>query len=292
ALAIFDDYRELYGTQFRWTTNPKTGSWKKVKSGPAGYVSPHDWLPDAPVGDGWEFVFHGGDKKTDATDVAFYASGEPFYGVRDHDMSIVTCRFPIEDVVPRRFSLPTLLAKWCGLLRPWHGRLGFSVGRSFGYEDGCLSRLTETELLLRYPGLQFCNLSEGLYMPARRKKDIRAGLYDGPRCADWIIVLSDHFVDKLGGALVVRNTMAPLQVYEYSGGLILQADEIPQMGNYGEPENGLPEYAHLARIIEPVRARDLQHGLAQPDSTEADGCSTSQDVTDRWCARFSPKTAP
>ena len=286
-LSIFNDYCGFYQERLRWTTNPETGRWKKLKKGPADYLQPKEWLLDKAPGEEWSFVYHGGEKKTDATDVVFYASGAPFYQIDQHDLSTVMCRFPLADFFAQRFSVQALLEKWCAMLQPWHGRAGLSIGRSFGFEDSALSRITESELLLRYPGLQFWDLCEGLYFA-----DQGGGLYDGPRCADWMIVLSDHFVEKLDGKDAVISAMTPLPLYEYPGGLILQAGAFPQLGAYTE-EGMLVDYAHVGKIIEPIRTRaPYAGGIAVADPHYGpNSWKGDKDLSQTWCARFSPPNA-
>lgn len=283
-LSVFDDYCDLYQNRLRWTTNPETGRWKKLKKGLADYLQPREWLLDKDPEERWSFVYHGGEKKTDATDIVFYACGEPFYRVDRHGLSMVVCRFPLADFFSQRFSIQSLLKDWCEMLKPWHGRAGLSIGRSFGNEDSAVSRLTETELLLRYPGLQFWNVTEGLYFANQG-----GGLYDGPRCADWMIVLSDHFVEKLDGKAAVLQAMSPLPVYEYPGGLILQAGAFPQLGSYAE--GGIPaDYKQIGKIIEPVRTRApyaAELAVADP-SNGPQACKTDVILSQAWCARFSP----
>jgi hypothetical protein len=239
----------------------------------------------APVG---YLLTPGGDKKTDATDIVFFAIGGPFYRVDQHDLSTVMCRFPLADFFAQRFSMQALLKNWCAMLQPWHGRAGLSIGRSFGFEDSGLSRLTETELLLRYPGLQIWGVGEGLYFP-----DQGGGLYDGPRCADWIIVLSDHFVEKLDGKDAIRRSLEPLPLYEYPGGLILQAGEFPQLGSYAE--GGMPtEYKRVGKIIEPIRCKaPYAAQLAVADLKDGPhGWKVDKDLSQTWSKRFSPGNTP
>ncbi|MDR2819942.1 MAG: DUF3396 domain-containing protein [Desulfovibrio sp.] len=287
-LSIFNDYCDFYQKHLRWTTNPETGRWKKLKKGPADYLQPKEWLLDKAPGEGWAFVYHGGEKKTDATDIVFLASGRPFYGVEQHDLSTVACRFPLADFFAQRFSIQTLLKNWCALLQPWHGRAGLSIGKSFGYADWALSRVTESELLLRYPGLQFWSVGEGLYFENKG-----GGLYDGPRCADWIIVLSDHFVEKLGGKATVIGAMDPLPTYEYPGGLILQAGEFPQLGSYTE-KGMLADYMRIGKIIEPIRASRAPYAgeiaVADPQSGPY-SWKSDKERSQTWCERFSPDNA-
>lgn len=39
-LDLFDDYTTMYESKLRWTANPKTGAWKKLKTGLSSYLQP------------------------------------------------------------------------------------------------------------------------------------------------------------------------------------------------------------------------------------------------------------
>ena len=60
-LAVFNEYREYFGQEFKWTTNPNTGRWKSLKKTP--YPYPDEWLLDVPQDEQWEFVCHGGERR-------------------------------------------------------------------------------------------------------------------------------------------------------------------------------------------------------------------------------------
>ena len=162
-LRIFEEYVALYGSRLRWTTNPQTGSFKKLSHGLSSYAVPGDWLLQMPQKQGYEFLYHGGRKNTDASDLVFLAMARPDYGVADHDLSRIFCRFPLTDVLEKRMDMVTLLRRWGSLLKPHHGRCGISLGKSFGYEDGAKTREKETEALLRFSGLQTVDILDSLY---------------------------------------------------------------------------------------------------------------------------------
>ena len=178
-LAIFDDYCALYGPRMRWTFTQSTASssWQPVTGADSRMMSAA-WIRDEPEVEGYYVLFHGGAKRHDAADVSFMALAEDCLGVDDHDLGLLSCRFPLADVHGGRLDLPALMRRWCTLLRPWHGRGGYSAGLWYG--DGVRSRLHNrlSLMLLRYPGLQYDNRTEAYY-----NERLQAGLYHGPRCA-------------------------------------------------------------------------------------------------------------
>ena len=272
-LAIFDDYVSLYGARMNWTTNPVSGAWKPLHGRADGYLMPGEWLMHKPEEDGYAFLFHGGEKKADASDVSFMVMAR---GQRDadcKDLSYLCCRFPGADVREEKVDMAGLMRRWCGLLQPLHGRGGCSAG--WRYDAAMTPAIADmlSDMLKTCPGLQF------------------DGLYHGPRCADWLIALSDPLLEKLGGLDAVTEAMRPCPVLPYEGGAVLQAGDVPGAGSDGDPES-LPDYMRLGRVIEPVRAKNLRHVIAVPDPDDADEIIFPQERSDAWCTRFSGRATP
>ena len=288
-LAIFDDYVSLYGARMNWTTNPVSGAWKPLHGRADGYLMPGEWLMHKPEEDGYAFLFHGGEKKADASDVSFMVMAR---GQRDadcKDLSYLCCRFPIADVRSGKLNMPDIMQRWCALLRPHHARGGYSAGWWYegAYSLGGKIHARLKDQLLFYPGLQF----DGTISELNYDYTHKAGLHDGPRCADWLIALSDPLLEKLGGLDAVTEAMRPCPVLPYEGGAVLQAGDVPGAGSDGDPES-LPDYMRLGRVIEPVRAKNLRHVIAVPDPDDADEIIFPQERSDAWCTRFSGRATP
>ena len=267
-IAIFDEYAALYGTSLNWTTNPVSGKFKHIRGKVDSYVLPGEWLMEEPQENDYDFLYHGGKKEWDSSDVDFMAKGS----VRSNRLSIISCRFPIADVRKGKLNLPELMRRWCALLKPYHARGGYSGGCWHMTDDFypmMYSTIEErlVDQLMFYPGLQYDGNNVELYYD-KREVVLREGLRDGPRCADWLIALSDSFLEKLGGLDAVTDAMRPCPVLPYEGGAVLQAGDAPGLGKDGDPAS-LPDYLHLARVIEPVRSK----------------CRNTIDV--KWGARFS-----
>lgn len=279
-LDIFDEYRSLTGNVFKWSAPPRETDWKQVGTGVDPY-NPRNWLleyKDAP----WVIFYHGGEEIEDATDISFFAI-ESDYPLESKDLRMLSCNFPLAFLNYSTFSLPALMKKWCAKLKPHHGRGGFIVSRSSAYARTDASRLMEADKLLSFSGLQMCHFTEGVYS---HKK---GGLYDGPRCADWLIALSDMFVDKLGGDEAVKKAMNPLPVIPYDGGLVLQAGDQPKLG--GDIRNPqLPDYIKLASVIEPIRAKHVTNMLYKAQKNGEYGVVGAPDFVQEWISRFSVKS--
>ena len=279
-IAIFDDYAALYGSRMNWSTNPVSGKFKHIRGKVNSYLLPDEWLMGEPEKNGYEFLFHGGKKQQDASDVSFKVLAEDLRSARGYNLSYLSCRFPLADVRSGKLNLPELMQRWCALLKPWHGRGGYSAGwwyNKYCREQFIYARLTDQ--LMFYPGLQF----DGDNLEHIFDQVYETSLYDGPRCADWLIALSDPFLEKLGGLEAVTDAMRPCPVLPYEGGAVLQAGDAPGLGKDGDPAS-LPDYLHLGRVIEPVRAKNL-HNIICVSTTSQYECS--QELTDKWCTRFS-----
>lgn len=292
-LQIYDDYVALYGPQLKWTTNPNTGNWKKLKNGPASYTTPHDWLLSEPKDNGYYIFYHGLDKDEDAADITLYAYGQNLGHLKRHNLGFLSCRFPLTDVLNGQVRLPELFYRWCFYLKPYHAHGGFCIGRcpdQVGMKKYYSS--LEVELLLRFPGLQLFSSAEGINFGPGRE-----GLFHGPRCADWLMALSDHFVEKLGGADAIAKKMHPLPYQTYEGGIALQAGDAPGLGD--KSGTSLPDYMHLAQIIEPVRSKTFPPELALPYNASLlaqmglppgdpqSAVTSSRELSDMWHNRFS-----
>jgi hypothetical protein len=281
-LQIFDEYTAVYASKVTWTTNPKSGAWKKLKGNISSYITPHDWLMAAPQDEGYSFLYHGGKTGADYSDICLMAKAVADYRVRDRDMSTLNCRFPLKDVLDGLVDLPALMHHWGTLLKPHHARGGLFAGRWFdAFGKRALIFGVLADALMRYPGLQYSRSAEGLY-----NEKSQSGLYDGPCCADWLIALSDPFVEKLGGIKAVAEKMRPYPVFAYEGGAVLQAGEMAGLGSDGDPAT-LPAYMHLGKVIEPVRAKNLAFMLYIPDATASSGFSYAPELSEKWCTRFS-----
>ena len=286
-LQIFDEYMSVYGSRMTWTTNPTTGAWKKLNGNVGSYMTPHDWLLSKPEDEGFSFLYHGGKKRTDASDITILAQANPDYSVNRHNLSTFSCRFPLKDVAEGSIDLPALMQHWSSVLQPHHAHGGLFAGKWYDdMDERPLLYGVLTPLLMLYPGLQFESEAEGLY-----NRERQTGLYDGPWGADWLVALSDAFLDKLGGLRAVAANMSPYPVLPYEGGAVLQAGDMAGLGADGDPAS-LPAYLHLGRVIEPIRAKNIPYVLYLPAQGTASGFKYAPELTDKWCSRFSGIGSP
>lgn len=292
-LRMFDEYTALYDKQLLWGANPQTKYFKKLKNGVQSYIHPKEWLLEHDQDTSFDIIYHGGAKSSHASDIVFEATSEENYSLKRNDMSMVVCRFPVEDFLTGRLNLPELMRRWCSYLKPHHGHAGLHMGQSYEYCYENISYHMETAFYLRFPGLSYYSFLDGL-----ADSDKKYGPYYGPRGADWLVALADDpFLRQLGGLEKVRKAMEPLPVLPYDGGAVLQAGPAPGLGSTSLNLT-LPDYEHMARVIEPVRVERMHQNelhIYKPRPSTPDYPideeikEESERLSALWRKRFSPR---
>ncbi|CAM0556770.1 hypothetical protein EHLJMEHL_01858 [Vreelandella titanicae] len=269
-LDILADYRDLVGDQLTWTINRTTGKWKKLK-GFDSYITPMEWLPTHGRGE-WEFVYHGGQRRSDADAYGMVVLGKG----QDERISRLYCQFPIDFFIEREEQLPALVQRWCEKLKPEHGFAGFWKGQLYGYtrDNEDKVKFLEYKFGRRFPGLQI--RGAGVSASQFFSHSLNPGR---PNADAWLTILSDAWLEKLGGVEHVKEQMGELPVLEFSGGAILCSGTKPQLGDNEDPRlnpasddyrryqagtlhtfnpylsAAFDDYRRVAEIIEPVKAK-------------------------------------
>lgn len=272
-LAVFNEYREYFGQEFKWTTNPNTGRWKSLKKTP--YPYPDEWLLDVPQDEQWEFVFHGGDKKTDASDVDVVSFGE--WITEGHEaptskesfMSYIYVHFPIDFFVDRDEKLPSIFNRWCSLLNAEQAYAGFGLAISHGYEtrvDPLVYQLGQ-----RFPGL---NISGRI----SHSEDLVCHI----KTPSWLTAICQPYVNQLGGEAALQEALPDGWVSPYDGGVIIQAGPKPLLG---DRELGLDvaPYRQAAQALRPIRS--TKHGGIAKGRVDGQTVFHTQEFRE-WLSRF------
>lgn len=266
-LDVLDEHTDMVGNAYRWTQNPNTYKWKKLKHGVDSYVHPREWVLDT-TAYRWNIIYHGGEKSSDASDVEFdvYHRGNT---PNDGGSSFTRIHLPLTVLCDPQ-GLVERIRRWCDLIRPDHGHAGFSLVQSHGYEAS--GSECEYNMAQRFPGVdKYYTVSNALQLGYWIK------------CADWLTILSDAFLEKIGGLGNVRQRMGNLPVLEYAGGAILQAGAMPQLGDV-EQNIPMTDYRHVAAIVEPLRHKEFKSS-----STMSDVPIFNAKTYRAWLARFSPE---
>ena len=125
-----------------------------------------------------------------------------------------------------------------------HGFFGLGIQHSHEYYD---YQYLEYELAHQFLGLDISNDEDDEH------------LREGFKCINWLTILSDQLIaDKLGGleALKERNSDNQIRFYPYTGGVVVRAGEVPELGDVAR--NPYPKhYINVNALLKPARAPEI-----------------------------------
>ncbi|SOC04245.1 uncharacterized protein DUF3396 [Rhodobacter sp. JA431] len=194
-----------------------------------------------------------------------------------YKLSGLEAHFPPDLMTRDADRLAELALRWVEQLGAIHGSFGFGVLGTPGSENSTGPYW--------YPWLQAYPLvdqgSLGVYWSASRR-----GGYDQPFTSNWLTILGDANIEKLGGKGEIRERLGQgMSFLPFKGGAIIRACETPALGNAAS--GGIPEgYRTAARIIKPIRFEGYQRGIIK--TPKELGFTREQDlqVTLDWVRRF------
>ena len=171
---------------------------------------------------------------------------EPEWYEKVHqEISYVQFYLPISEL--KEFGVEQLIAlnqQISKILQPMHGFFGLGIQHSHEYYD---YQYLEYELAHQFLGLDISNV----------ESDLR--FRGGFKCINWLTILSDQLItDKLGSfeTLKERNSDNEIRFYPYSGGVVVRAGEVPELGDVAS--NPYPKhYVNVNALLKPARAPEL-----------------------------------
>jgi hypothetical protein len=102
---------------------------------------------------------------------------------------------------------------------------------------------------------------------------------NGIKGGNWLTILSDPFVERLGGRDAIREALGePFAVESFTGGVMIVAGNAPEVGDRNRNIDA-PLYRKLARILRPIR-------IDQHPPVYAMGPLSVEGEFDAWLARF------
>ncbi|MGV2293325.1 type VI immunity family protein [Trinickia sp. YCB016] len=226
-----------------------------------------------PVGEGYSTSLYG------AVDIGIPKDdAEPFQAhvlIRrneESELSFLAATMQVCDALDVQHfdKLLAAVLRWSAIARPAHGTAGFTLIFASGMSQNTKYAL---HLMKRFPGFDFV---EGIAFPREA-----GAVYNRIKGVSWLTVLSDDVVAELGGIEPMREALEPVcKVHEYSGGVVIQAGEAPQLGD--TYRNDIPEaYRMVARYTKPVRFEDYRSRLFRvPENLD------KKEETLAWVRRF------
>ena len=168
-----------------------------------------------------------------------------WYEKLHQDITYVQLYLPISEL--KEFGVEQLIAlnqQISKILQPMHGFFGLGIQHSHEYYD---YQYLEYELAHQFLGLDISNDEDDEH------------LREGFKCINWLTILSDQLItDKLGSleALKERNSDNQIRFYPYSGGVVVRAGEVPELGDVAS--NPYPKhYVNVNALLKPARAPEI-----------------------------------
>jgi len=95
---------------------------------------------------------------------------------------------------------------------------------------------------------------------------------------NWLTILDESWVAKLGGKAALRAQLGPdIRVLDYPKGIVIQAGNEPRFGDVHRQEP-MPAYQEVARALVPIRIESVM-SLSDPFGFD-------DARSDRWLRRF------
>jgi hypothetical protein len=242
----YDEYQESFGERLRWRVvqgGVFSGARGKRRNH-RGYLLRPSF--GGPKSKSWAFLFHGGELKEDASDflIAGFGRSRLECEMDNCYISYLTIALPLSLLTSRTTDFPELILRWSRRLRPFHGYGGVGILTSVDSATAQWHRGSIYALAQRFPGLEVDD-------PGFNSFYIQESIKGG----NWVTVLSDHWVGKLGGVEKMRQQLAGPQfrIDEYPGGVTILAGSTPELGDR-ELRTDTPNYRNLARLLKPIRA--------------------------------------
>ena len=168
-----------------------------------------------------------------------------WYEKLHQDITYVQLYLPISEL--KEFGVEQLIAlnqQISEILQPMHGFFGLGIQHSHEYYD---YQYLEYELAHQFLGLDISNDEDDEH------------LREGFKCINWLTILSDRLItDKLGSleALKEHNNDNEIRFYPYSGGVVVRAGEVPELGDVAR--NPYPKhYVNVNALLKPARAPEI-----------------------------------
>ncbi len=202
-----------------------------------------DWLkPGAPKRDILHLEIKDGDIYGVAAGYSFWAmsneEGSDGYGF---DANLVRCTFPVTGEPGKAIDLLEFTIDLCNHFPFQSGHAGY-VLETTSY-DREASETAAWEIAMRHPGLDISNpITDSL-----------AVMQEAIKGVNWLTILSNDFVDRLGGQATLRNNLPEtIELLTVSGGVIIKAGSEPQVGDI-EKGDLLPEYKTVYDVVSPLQ---------------------------------------
>lgn len=264
---VYERYLELAGPVLRWGADPETFEAVSVQDTGVGDV--RGWPTEIFQRFDFLMMFHGGADVDDADPHYFMAVSRER---EEGQLSFLTLSLSLEWAAQRPIAAYVeIVREVCDLLAPVHGYAGLGALAPVGGVDEPIIEAVYG-LGSRFQGLEIDMPvhHESFLSSERRIKGV-----------NWLTVLHDGWVERLGGAAALRDALGPaITVHRFSQGIILQAGAGPRLGDTRKGER-LDAYRAVAKALEPIRSKTPAVIWPQNEAV-----SFGFDESKAWMSRF------
>jgi len=269
--ACCDDYFQRCGQHLRWALHPDTRLMERFGEGKGS--SQGAWLPELGEDESFCLNYHSGTWHLGAAAFSLLAVG---FEQRPYTkLGYLRFSFPVLWLSKHPAALPELLLDFCRRLKPISGYGGIGMNECADY--GLASRYApiEYEVAQRFPGFEAESTGgHGIWL----------GKGDGIKGVNWLTVVGDRFLARLGGADAVQAALVALDsgfiVHRFDGGVMIQAGPRPELGDAAQNEYPVL-YVKLAKYLQPIRVT-----TAGSIHLKGAGERFDRERSDAWLRRF------
>jgi hypothetical protein len=239
---VAEQYLDRFSEHIRWGSHPTSARIHPLTS--KRIKRPKDWLPQHEDGQAWEFGFHGGETEASATPFQLSAASIEERPVQP-PAGYLKLHLPLNYFAEHGGTFAEFLRPICERLKPISGLAGIGVQEMLNlYEAGKLFPLVR-ELAEKHPGLDIHSLVT------------RNHVLDGIKGVNWLTILSDRWIEAVGGLHYLRMRLdePTFPFYPYDGGLIIQAGPRPQIGD-ATKDLWPKEYITLHKVLKEIQIKD------------------------------------
>jgi hypothetical protein len=166
-------------------------------------------------------------------------------------------------------AIVDLVVGVCSKLQPEHGYAGLAIIPWVREQYHAPSMGTVAAFVRRFRGLEL----DFPYLNARllsRKPAIRG--------INWLTVLADPWVEKLGGQAALEAKLGPeIPIHRFATGIVIQAGPRPQFGDVNRAER-MPYYQRVSLALKSIRTPHIGALLSSYGLNDAE--------TEAYLARF------
>lgn len=240
-----DRYSGAAGDKLVWGADPFTGTPKRIAG--TDIANPRSWMNRIGPKEDMEIVLHGAKDKRDASP---YTVEALVHARLPTDLSYFSFALPFEwlSSQPVR-SFVQLVLDMCEILAPRHGYAGLGVVPHVDLSRDSAEFAPILALASRFSGLEVdLPWSHVLYLEQE----------DRIKGVNWITILGDSMVERLGGLDALRAALGPgIDVHPFKQGIAIQAGPRPLFGDVNRQEP-MPLHRRVAQVLKPIRIESVR----------------------------------